>query len=93
MNKLSILNLYQCVSLCLLLLICVTLDVSHKETGSVSLDSATLKTEIHDPISIAVYAECNKIRRIILAFRCVAGYFFVTYILIRLFVWSGKKNK
>ncbi len=58
------------------LLICV--DVSHNDTGSVSLDSATLITEIHYPLSIAVYAECNKIRRIILAFRCVAGYSFVT---------------
>ncbi len=54
------------------------LDVSHKETGSVSLDSATLITEIHYPISVAVYTERNKIRRIILAFRCVAGYFCVT---------------
>ncbi len=49
------------------------LDISHKET-----DSATLITEIHYPISVAVYAECNKIRRIILAFQCFAGYFFVT---------------
>ncbi len=36
------------------------------------------RNNVHGPISIAVYAECNKIRRIILAFRCFAGYFFVT---------------
>ncbi len=78
MNKLNILNFYLSVSsefLCVLLRSFVLKFLTQRQ--AVSLNSASLIPEIHYPLSTAIYIECTliKIKRVILAFRCFAGYF------------------
>ncbi len=46
--------------MCAVMLICF--EVSHKETDSTSLNSATSIPEIHYPLSITVYTECRLIK-------------------------------